>query len=77
MNATCPEKPRHGTKTTIAQTTPNFVDVLELPAETKKLGYTLENERLEPKHPPFEDVFPIENGDFPASHVSFQGCMID
>ena len=23
---------------------------------------------------PFEDVFPIENGDFPASHLSFQGC---
>ena len=22
------------------------------------------------KHPPFEDVFPIENGDFPVSHVS-------
>ena len=22
------------------------------------------------KHPPFEDVFPIEHGDFPASHVS-------
>ena len=21
-----------------------------------------------------EDVFPIEHGDFPASHVSFQGC---
>ena len=23
-----------------------------------------------------EDVFPIENGDFPAIHVSFQGCKI-
>ena len=23
----------------------------------------------------FEHVFPIENGDFPASHVSFQGCI--
>ena len=23
---------------------------------------------------PFEDVSPIKNGDFPASHVSFQGC---
>ena len=22
----------------------------------------------------FEDVFLIDNGDFPASHVSFQGC---
>jgi len=22
------------------------------------------------EHPPFEDVFPIENGDFPASYVS-------
>ena len=27
------------------------------------------------EHPPFEDVFPIEYGDFPASHVSFQGCI--
>ena len=27
------------------------------------------------KHPPFEDVFPIEHGDFPKNHVSFQGCM--
>ena len=25
-------------------------------------------------HSPFEDVFPIEHGDFPTSHVSFQGC---
>ena len=25
------------------------------------------------ENPPFEDVFPIEHGDFPASHVSFQG----
>ncbi len=23
------------------------------------------------EHPPFEDVFPIENGDFPISFVSF------
>ena len=23
---------------------------------------------------PFEDVFPIEYGDFPMSFVSFQGC---
>jgi len=22
-----------------------------------------------------EDVFPIENGDFPVSHVSLQGCV--
>ena len=27
------------------------------------------------KIPPFEDVFPIENLDFPASHLSFQGCI--
>ena len=27
------------------------------------------------ENPPFEDVFPIEHGDFPASHVSFQGCQ--
>ena len=25
------------------------------------------------EHLPFEDVFDIGNGDFPASHVSFQG----
>ena len=25
------------------------------------------------ENPPFEDVFPIENGDFPSSHVGFQG----
>ena len=24
---------------------------------------------------PFEDVSPIKNGDFPASHVSFRGCI--
>ena len=24
------------------------------------------------EHPPFEDVFPIEHADFPASHVSFR-----
>ena len=23
-----------------------------------------------------EDVFPIEHGDLPASHVSFQGCIV-
>jgi len=28
------------------------------------------NIRIE--HPPFEDVFPIENWDFPACHVSFR-----
>ena len=26
------------------------------------------------EYPPFEDVFLIENGDVPASHVSFPGC---
>ena len=27
------------------------------------------------EHPPFEDVYPIKKiVDFPASHVSFQGC---
>ena len=25
------------------------------------------------ENPPFEDVFPIENGDFPMSFVSFHG----
>ena len=29
------------------------------------------------EYPPFEDVFPIENGDVPASHVSFQGSIPD
>ena len=32
-----------------------------------KTNMTMEN-------PPFEDAFPIEIGDFPVSHVSFQGC---
>ena len=32
----------------------------------QKTNMTMEN-------PPFEDVFPTENMDFPASHVSFQG----
>ena len=26
------------------------------------------------KNGPFEDVFPIENGDFPATHVSLPEC---
>ena len=26
------------------------------------------------KHGPFEDVFPIEHGDFPARHVSLTEC---
>ena len=25
------------------------------------------------ENPPFKDAFPIEHGDFPASHVSFRG----
>ena len=28
------------------------------------------------KIPLFEDVFAFEHGDFPASHVGFQGCNI-
>ena len=36
--------------------------------------YTRPKTHITIKHPPFEDVFPIEHGDFPASHVSFQGC---
>ena len=29
------------------------------------------------ENPPFEDVFfPVEHGDFPASHVGFPGCNI-
>ena len=32
----------------------------------KKQNMTMEN-------PPFEHVFPIEHGDFPACHVRFQG----
>ena len=35
---------------------------------TPKTKMTLEN-------PPFEDVFPIENGDFPKNHVSFPGVF--
>ena len=27
------------------------------------------------ENPPFEDVFPIEHGDFPACHVSSRGCI--
>ena len=28
------------------------------------------------ENPPFEDVFPIENGDIPASYVSLvEGCL--
>ena len=33
----------------------------------KKTNMTMENQT-------FEDVSPVENGDCPASHVSFQGC---
>ena len=33
-----------------------------------KTNMTMEN-------PPFEDVSPIKNGDFPASHVTFHGCI--
>ena len=32
-----------------------------------KTSMTMENQ-------PFEDVFPIENGDCPARHISFWGC---
>ena len=36
-----------------------------------KTNMTMENS-------PFEDVFPIEHGDLPASHVSFQGsCFVE
>ena len=37
-------------------------------------GTNPENERMAGKPTMNEDVFHIENGDFPASHVSFQGC---
>ena len=35
----------------------------------QKTNMTMENQ-------PFEDVFPIEHGDFPSRHVSFLGCNI-
>ena len=39
------------------------------PEFTKNDDGLLEND-------PFEDACPIENGDVPASHISFQGCTI-
>ena len=73
----CPEKPRHGTKTTIAQTTPNFVDVLELPGRNKKLGYTPENERLEPKNPPWMKMyFLLKIGIFQPVMWVFRGVWL-
>ena len=36
---------------------------------------TLQKTNMAMGNPPFEDVFPVENGDFPASHVSFQECF--
>ena len=38
----------------------------------RKTSYSPENKTLE--YPPFEDVFPTENGDFPACHASFPEC---
>lgn len=28
------------------------------------------------EHPPIQDVFPFENGDFPTSHVRFRGSRV-
>ena len=41
------------------------VDGSEIP--NNNLGYTPPKTNMAMEHPPFEDVFPIENGDFPMS----------
>ena len=46
---------------------PFFSGLHNLYTYPPKTNMTMEN-------PPFEHVFPIENGDFPMSFVSFQGC---
>ena len=40
------------------------------------LGITPKKTNMTMDHSPFQDVFPIEHGDFPASHVSFHECML-
>ena len=42
--------------------------------ELKFSFYSPRRTSMTMENPPFEAVFPIGNGDFPASHVSFQGC---
>ena len=37
--------------------------------------YTPPETNMTTKHPPFEDVCPIEKVDLPSSHVSFPGCI--
>ena len=44
------------------------------PTWTNHSSVTLPKTNMTMENPSFEDVFPMENGDFPASHVSFQGC---
>ena len=36
--------------------------------------YTPTKTNMTMENPPLEDVFPIENRDFPVSHVSFREC---
>ena len=45
--------------------------------ESHVLVYPHENQHDWLENPPFEDVSPIKNDDFPASHVSlFGGCIL-
>ena len=42
---------------------------------TKPLAYPLETD-MTMENPPFQSIyFLFNNGDFPASHVSFHGCI--
>ena len=67
-----PWENRHGTETTIAQTTPNFVDVLEFPAE-KKMGCTPENWHGTFKSHPFAKENNLPN---PPFFGHFPGCSL-
>ena len=40
------------------------------------LGVTPLKTNIAMEHPPFEDVFPVENGDVPMSIVSFHGFFV-
>ena len=37
---------------------------------------TLQKTNMTMENQPFEDVSPIKHGDFPASHLSFQGFVL-
>ena len=44
-------------------------------ASNKVFGWFIPpKKKMTMEHLPFEYVFPIEHGDFPASHVSFREC---